>query len=412
MRNIKIFVHFFAFVAVYLFPAKSILHAQTWAALTNSPTQPWWRMASSADGTKLVAIVNGGGIYTSTNSGQTWVSNNVPALHWYCVASSADGEKLVAGINTWSTAGKGGVYCSTNGGAIWTLSGAPSYSQSWITVSCSTNGNTLIAAGINAVDGVGSTYEQLYTSPDSGTTWNLANVPALSWTAVASSADGTKLIALAEQTNVFYSSPDSGTTWISNSIPNETWVGVASSADGAKLAAISQYQSSSGINGGIYTSTNSGVTWTSNNVPGGDWYSVSSSSDGSELIAVGALKTAFAIYTSANYGQNWVSNNVPGNDFWLASALSADGSRMYAAAEFGQIYSYQPAAPVLNANFSGTNLTLSWSAAATGYQLQQSSNVDNANWTTAIASIVISNGQNQVIVPTTNGQSFYRLYSQ
>ncbi len=49
----------------------------------------------------------GGLIYTSTNSGATWKSNNVPSLSWRAVASSADGCKLVAvadgGIYTWQT---------------------------------------------------------------------------------------------------------------------------------------------------------------------------------------------------------------------------------------------------------------------------------------------------------------------
>jgi len=35
-------------------------------------------------------------IYTSTNSGVTWTSNNVASQGWYSVASSADGNKLVA----------------------------------------------------------------------------------------------------------------------------------------------------------------------------------------------------------------------------------------------------------------------------------------------------------------------------
>jgi hypothetical protein len=85
---------------------------------------------------------------------------------------------------------------------------------------------------------------------------------------------------------------------------------------------------------------------------------------------------------------------------------------MYAAAVSGQIYSSQPAAPFLNANFSGTGLTLSWPAAATGYQLQQNSDVDTTNWTAATILVTTSNGQNQAIVPTTNRQSFYRLNSQ
>ena len=32
----------------------------------------WYSVASSADGTRLVAVVNGGQIYTSTDSGMNW----------------------------------------------------------------------------------------------------------------------------------------------------------------------------------------------------------------------------------------------------------------------------------------------------------------------------------------------------
>ena len=67
-------------------------------------------VASSADGSRLVVAdanyPNGGPIYTSTDAGSTWASNNVPNLSWCSVASSADGCKLVAvanggGIYTW-----------------------------------------------------------------------------------------------------------------------------------------------------------------------------------------------------------------------------------------------------------------------------------------------------------------------
>ncbi|MGO8676363.1 MAG: hypothetical protein ACLQVX_10895 [Limisphaerales bacterium] len=44
--------------------------AQNWT-LTSAPLTNWSCVASSADGTKLVAAVNGGLIYASTNSGAT-----------------------------------------------------------------------------------------------------------------------------------------------------------------------------------------------------------------------------------------------------------------------------------------------------------------------------------------------------
>src|SRR6185295_2716107 len=57
--------------------------------------QAWFSVASSADGSKLVATVGGGQIYTSTDSGVTWIARE-SLRQWYSVASSADGSKLVA----------------------------------------------------------------------------------------------------------------------------------------------------------------------------------------------------------------------------------------------------------------------------------------------------------------------------
>jgi hypothetical protein len=52
-------------------------------------------VASSSDGTKLVALVGGGQLYSSTDSGVTWIACE-SARNWYSVASSSDGSKLVA----------------------------------------------------------------------------------------------------------------------------------------------------------------------------------------------------------------------------------------------------------------------------------------------------------------------------
>ena len=72
----------------------------TWTA-SSAPSNIWYSVASSADGTKLVAAGDGG-VFTSTDLGATWISNNVPALQWRAVASSADGAKLVAAAGGFS----------------------------------------------------------------------------------------------------------------------------------------------------------------------------------------------------------------------------------------------------------------------------------------------------------------------
>src|SRR6266536_810154 len=75
-------------------------------AVIGAPYGPWNSVASSADGTKLVAaarefldscgIYSDGLIYTSPDSGATWTQTSAPTNSWQSVASSADGTKLVA----------------------------------------------------------------------------------------------------------------------------------------------------------------------------------------------------------------------------------------------------------------------------------------------------------------------------
>src|SRR5262245_29265486 len=83
--------------------------AQNWTK-TSAPRGMWWAVASSADGSKLVGLVSGGPIYTSTNSGLSWQSNLLGVIGWYSAASSADGTKLAAA----AYGAGGGLYTSTN----------------------------------------------------------------------------------------------------------------------------------------------------------------------------------------------------------------------------------------------------------------------------------------------------------
>lgn len=107
----------------------------------NTSSLGWQAVASSADGVKLAAtVVNPyGGIYTSTNSGITWISNNVPVQQWRCIASSADGTILAAGISS--------IYTSTNFGVSWTSNSAPQ--ELWYCVASSADGGMLLAAALD-----------------------------------------------------------------------------------------------------------------------------------------------------------------------------------------------------------------------------------------------------------------------
>ena len=140
--------------------------AQTWTQ-TQAPTNQWTCMASSADGSKLVALTPAEGAWTSTNWGNDWVSNALPSENWASVASSADGTRLAAAM---------------------------------------------------AYPSVGP----IYLSTDSGATWNPANVTNAYWASIASSADGQRLVADTSNGSglgAVWTSTNAGLDWTSNSVP-------------------------------------------------------------------------------------------------------------------------------------------------------------------------------------------------
>ena len=114
----------------------------------------WYSVASSSDGTKLVAAVVNGGIYTSTNAGDTWAPSSAPNLRWYSVASSFDGGNLAAVVDG------GEIYTSTNSGFTWMPSSAPS--KSWQCVASSSDGTKLVAAEASGGSGIYTAYVKTY----------------------------------------------------------------------------------------------------------------------------------------------------------------------------------------------------------------------------------------------------------
>jgi photosystem II stability/assembly factor-like uncharacterized protein len=92
-------------------------------------------VASSSDGTKLVAVALGGQIYTSADSGVSWTARETDSSrYWQSVASSSDGTKLVAVVEL------GYIYTSTDSGLTWT---ARASSRNWLAVASSSDGTKL-----------------------------------------------------------------------------------------------------------------------------------------------------------------------------------------------------------------------------------------------------------------------------
>jgi hypothetical protein len=116
------------------------------------------------------------------------------------------------------------------------------------------------------------------------------------WQAVASSSDGTKLVAAVSGGYVFISA-DSGVTW-TQAGSQQNWISVASSSDGSKLVAAASP-------GAIYTSADSGATWTQRESQQAAWSSVASSSDGTRLAAARGMGMAGYIFMSTDSGATW-----------------------------------------------------------------------------------------------------------
>ena len=114
-------------------------------------------IASSSDGTRLVAATYPGQIYTSVNSGVTWTQRTSdPTVAWSSVASSADGAKLVAGTMTQGT------YTSSDLGLSWTASGPAVQHAGFPSVVASSADGTKLAAACQR--------DQIYTAALSSTT--------------------------------------------------------------------------------------------------------------------------------------------------------------------------------------------------------------------------------------------------
>ncbi len=261
-------------------------YGNTWPSTNNAPTdQPWASVSISASGQYQTAIVYEGDIYTSSNYGNMWSNtNNAPTdQEWTSVSISASGQYQTAIVY------EGGIYTSSDYGNSWEINNTAPTNTQWKSVSISASGQYQTVV----INGGG-----IYTSSDYGNSWSITSAP----------------LAI----NLF------GSTEISY------WSSVSISASGQYQLAINNY--------GIYTSSNYGNTWSNNNnAPRNNpWTTVSISASGQYQTAVG-----LGIYTSTDYGNSWSSTN---NDkSWASVSISASGQYQTAVINLGGIYTSKTA---------------------------------------------------------------------
>ncbi len=291
-------------------------HSPKWTENTSTVTKYWYYITSSSDGTKLAAIVKGGNIWTSIDSGLSWIENiiSTTARSWYGITSSSDGTKLAAVVQN------GNIWTSVNSGQTWTDRGETKY---WRDITSSSDG-TKLAATVNGGN--------IWTSVDSGVTWTERGV-VKNWFRITSSSDGTKLAAIVQNGNI-WTSVDSGRSWAENTSTGGTkgWQGITSSSDGTKLAAVVWGEN-------IWTSVDSGLSWTENTSTVTKlWRTITSSSDGTKLAAI--VKDG-NIWTSVDSGLTWTENIISTTyKSWRGITSSSDGTKLAACVDSGNIWTF------------------------------------------------------------------------
>jgi hypothetical protein len=393
----------------------------------SAPQQNGWAgVASSSDGTKVVAaafsaVINGPGlIYTSTNAGGTWAPTTAPASFWASVASSADGRMLAAAEAESPLANDtpGLIYTSQDSGSTWQQSGAPS--NNWGSVVCSADGTKLMATYSRYLtNGAWINAGSIYASADSGTTWTRTSAPEIEWSSIASSVDGTKLVAAA---GGIYTSGDSGTNWTRTSAPSNNWGSVACSANGTKLIAADYGFGPNPIGPTIWASTNSGVTWVPTSAPNNRWGALAASADGTKIVAADSGEGDGVIYISADSGATWQTVAPP--EIWMSIACSADFTKLFAttAGLSSSIYGLQlplpPPSPPMSRRLEiaphDKSLRISWLISSTSVLLQENSDLSTTNWTDVSPSPTLNftNLHYEVTVSSSHGSRFYRLKQQ
>jgi hypothetical protein len=278
----------------------------TWVSRTSSAR--WSSIASSADGSRLIAgTITAGHIFYSRNGGVTWTNNTSavdPIKAWAALGSSADGMRLLA------AAAANVLYLSKDGGDSWNSVGPTA--RNWKAVTVAGDGTNMLAA-VSA--------STLWVSNDGGDTWKeKTGLSTHNWTATASSFDSSRMYAVGD---VFYFSLDKGTNWGTSAGPISG--PLACSSNGLKLAGV--------ISGQIAVSSDGGVSWTIRTNSGSRaWSSVVISDDGSRIAA---SVTGGGIYVSVNNGITWTPTGPSAT--WTGLAASVDATKLIATPDGNNI---------------------------------------------------------------------------
>ena len=198
-------------------------YGSTWTA--GGESLYWVSIAMSADGSRQTAVDDGGYLYVSSDYGGTWTAKlTEDGQNWRRVSMSSNGQYQAAVCerkedgDTGEMYG-GGIYVSSDYGDTWTVKQSGVADWNGVAVGGTGARQTACAGG-----------NKIHVSTDYGDTWTAKDV-SRSWRCVSSSADGTVQWAIVAAKGI-YKSTDYGTTWVESG-PSQWWGYLTSSPGGA-----------------------------------------------------------------------------------------------------------------------------------------------------------------------------------
>ena len=331
----------FASTANYLYISydSGASYNQMWCHGNLQGTKNWTGSAASSTGQFMLVCASGENIYYSSTYGYYWIqisggslyqTNGLPTTtsSWSTCAIDTTGAFMLAGINS------GSLYLSTNSASYWTMiSGAansyglPTTASAWS--ACTISGNsTYMLACINS----GS----LFMSTNTGNNWTMIGgsgavstfgLPTVStaWTTVSINSTGNYMLAGTNPGSLYYST-NYGSYWkaiggITNSfgLPNSAvaWSCTTINSSGTVMSAA--------INGGqLYSSINNGKSWSTNSIGISsilNWSCMTMNSEGTYMVAAQTSGNVFNI----NLGVIPTATYTP---LQITNATSTDGTTL------------------------------------------------------------------------------------
>ena len=194
-----------------------------WTSVTLGGTSGYYAAAIDATNhTVWTAQETGEGIWS-------WIESNPDSENWVSVAYSPDATSLIAGSS--STPG-GYLAVSTNQAGSWSA-GLGGVANDWNAVAAGNSGKLVAAGG----------YNNIYTSTDSGSTWQSTGESGSGVTGISESADGSVIAAAPAGGGYIHVSSNGGTSWTDESVPSyANWDGITVSGDGSQVIAAAGYQ--------------------------------------------------------------------------------------------------------------------------------------------------------------------------